>query len=181
MNYQSGRPQVTSLTGGAVDGGHVDFSLWSPGRITAYQKNLTAAISTPIAVLRIPKVHLEVPVFDGTDDVALDLGVGRIVGTSRPGELGNIGIAGHRDGFFRGLKDITSGDTVELVTHEKTQVFLIESTEVVDPNDVRVLGMADTPTLTLVTCYPFYHVGSAPQRFIAHAELSRELLRGDAE
>jgi sortase A len=167
-----------SFAGQRLGGGQIDFSLWSPGRVSAYQKSLDANVSSPIAVLKIPKIHLEVAVFDGTDDVILDRGVGRIIGTSRPGELGNIGIAGHRDGFFRGLKEIVLGDIVELTTHEKTQVFIVDRTEVVDPSDVSVLRIADAPTLTLVTCYPFYHVGSAPQRFIAQAKLSSEIPLG---
>jgi len=176
-SFRSGQSQA-ALTGQWPNGGQIDFSLWSPGRLAAYQKSLDVNVSAPIAVLKIPKIHLEVAVFDGTDDVALDRGVGRIIGTSRPGELGNIGIAGHRDGFFRGLKEIVLGDTVELTTHEKTQMFIVDRTEVVDPSDVSVLRIADTPTLTLVTCYPFYHVGSAPQRFIAQAKLSSEIPQG---
>lgn len=173
-NFRSGQSQ-SSLAGQWPGSSQIDFSLWSPGRLAAYQKSVDVNVSSPIAVLKIPKIHLEVAVFDGTDDVVLDRGVGRIVGTSRPGELGNIGIAGHRDGFFRGLKEIVLGDTMELTTHEKTQVFIVDRTEVVDPSDVSVLGIGDAPTLTLVTCYPFYHVGSAPQRFIAQAKLSSEI------
>jgi sortase A len=176
--FASAQPRAT-LTGKEIGGGRIDFSLWSPGRLAAYQKSLNADVSSPIAVLKIPKIHLEVAVFDGTEDVVLDRGVGRIAGTSQPGELGNIGIAGHRDGFFRGLKDIGFGDTVELLTFEKNQIFRVDRTEIVDPSDVEVLKIADSPTLTLVTCYPFYHVGSAPQRFIAQAKLSSEELRAN--
>lgn len=166
-----------AVYGQPIGTAQIDFSLWSPGRRAAYEKSLNADVSAPIAILKIPKINLEVAVFDGTEDVILDRGVGRIVGTSWPGELGNIGIAGHRDGFFRGLKEIGFGDTVELLTHEKSQVFRVDRTEVVDPSDVDVLRIGDGPTLTLVTCYPFYHVGSAPQRFIAQAKLSSEDLR----
>jgi len=98
----------------------VDFSLWSPNRITAYQQSLQQYFPAPLAVLRISKVHLEVPVLEGTDDLALNRGVGHITGTVRPGENGNIGIAGHRDGFFRALKDVGPGDVIELATPERT-------------------------------------------------------------
>ncbi len=88
----------------------LDVSLWSQKRIAGYEQSLTGYVDPPLAVLRISKVHLEAPVLDGTDDVTLNRGVGHIVGTDRPGEDGNIGIAGHRDGFFRALKDVTPGN-----------------------------------------------------------------------
>jgi sortase A len=160
-----------------TNSGGIDFSLWSPGRLKAYENSLAESMPPPIAILKIPKIHLEVAVFDGTEDSALDRGVGRIVGSSRPGERGNMGVAGHRDGFFRGLKDIGPGDTLELKTHEKSQVFYVDRILVVDPSDVSVLRAEDAPLLTLVTCYPFYHVGSAPQRFIVQARLGSETLR----
>src|SRR5215472_5007180 len=95
-----------------------DFSLWSEKRIRDYQESLAAHFSPAVAVLRIPKIQLEVPVLDGTDDLTLNRAVGLIAGTARPGEDGNIGIAGHRDGFFRGLKDIGIGDLIYLETKQ---------------------------------------------------------------
>jgi sortase A len=80
-----------------------DFHLWSPSRIREYEKSLSIPLSQAVAILRIPKIQLEVPVLDGTDDVSLNRAVGLIAGTSRPGDGGNLVIAGHRDGFFRGL------------------------------------------------------------------------------
>jgi sortase A len=177
-SFESGQTSELHLSGQRANIGGIDFGLWSPGRLKAYQKSLEESMPPPIAILKIPKIHLEVAVFDGTEDSALDRGVGRIVGTSRPGEQGNIGIAGHRDGFFRGLKDIGPGDTLELTTHEKSQMFFVDRIQVVDPADVSVLRAEDAPLLTLVTCYPFYHVGSAPQRFIVQARLGSETLRG---
>ena len=120
-------------------------------------------------MLRIPKIRLEVPVLPGTDDRTLDRGVGHIEDTAPPGTAGNSGIAGHRDGFFRGLKDIAAGDVIELDTLQGKQVYRIERTWVVEPEDVSVLDPTPAPALTLVTCYPFYFVGSAPQRFIVRA------------
>jgi len=122
-------------------------------------------------VLRIPKIQLEVPVLDGTDDRTLDRAVGYIGGTAQPGTAGNVGIAGHRDGFFRGLKDIAAGDVIEVDTRERTDVYRVERTWVVKPEEVSVLDQTPTPTLTLVTCYPFYFIGSAPRRFIVRAVL----------
>jgi len=123
----------------------------------------------PLAVLRIPKVHLEVPVLPGTDDFTLNRAVGHIDDTAMPGAEGNSGIAGHRDGFFRGLKDIAPGDAIELETLRGKELYTVERTWVVSPEDVSVLDATPTRSLTLVTCYPFYHVGPAPHRFIVRA------------
>src|SRR6185503_10765300 len=103
------------------------------------------------------------------DDRTLDRAVGYIEGTAQPGTDGNLGIAGHRDGFFRGLKDITAGDAIELDTIQGTDVYRVERTWVVGPEEVSVLDPTSERALTLVTCYPFYFIGSAPQRFIVRA------------
>lgn len=124
-----------------------------------------------IAVLRIPKLSLEVPVLDGIDAITLNRGVGRIQGTALPGQNGNIAIAGHRDGFFRGLKDIHTGDRIELRTAERTDIYVVDRTVIVDPNDVSVLENGTVPALTLVTCYPFHYIGPAPRRFVVEASL----------
>lgn len=147
----------------------VDTSLWSAGRIEKYEHSLEQDTPLPLAVLRIPKIRLEVPVLEGTDDNTLNRAVGRIESTARPGESGNIGIAGHRDGFFRGLKDVERGDAIELVTLRGTESYIVDQIRIVDPDDVDVLGPTGEPTLTLVTCYPFYYVGSAPRRYIVQA------------
>jgi sortase A len=147
----------------------VDYTLWSEKRIKDYEATLAEHFDPPLAVLRIQKIHLEVPLFDGTDDPVLNRGVGRIVGTAQVGQTGNMGIAGHRDGFFRGLKDVVLGDALELETTAGTQTYIIDSIKLVTPDDVSVLRNEPTSALTLVTCYPFYFVGSAPQRYIVHA------------
>ena len=149
-----------------------DQSLWSPERIVAWRKAVSESAASPLAVLRIPRLRLEVPVLPGTDDRTLDRAVGHIEDTPLPGADGNSGIAGHRDGFFRGLKDITQGDVIELETTKGKEVYRIERTWVVDPEDVGVLDPTPTRALTLVTCYPFYYIGPAPQRFIVRAVLA---------
>ena len=150
----------------------VDFRLWSEKRIAAYEESLAEHVDLPLAVLRISRVHLEVPVLEGTDDLTLNRGVGHIAGTGRPGDDGNVGIAGHRDGFFRALKDVARGDTIELLTASRTDRYLVDQISIVSPNDVSVLQPRSSGSmLTLVTCYPFYFVGSAPQRFIVQASI----------
>ena len=146
-----------------------DQSLWSPVRINAWLKVSNEPAPPPLAVLRIPKIRLEVPVLPDTDDRTLDRAVGHIQDTAPPGTDGNSGIAGHRDGFFRGLKDIVPGDAIELDTLDGKESYRVERTWVVDPEDVSVLDPTSTRALTLVTCYPFYFVGSAPRRFIVRA------------
>jgi sortase A len=146
-----------------------DQSLWSPLRVSAWRQALSEPVPAPLAVLRIPKIRLEVAVLPGTDDRTLDRGVGHIQDTAQPGTDGNLGIAGHRDGFFRGLKDMTPGDLMELDTLQGTDVYRVERTWVVGPEEVSVLDPTSTPAITLVTCYPFYFVGSAPDRFIVRA------------
>lgn len=152
----------------------VDYSLWSEKRIKAYQDSLQEDFDMPEAVLRIDRIKLEVPVFAGTDDLTLNRGAGRIIGTPRPGQSGNSGIAGHRDGFFRGLKDVSVGDKIDLETQKGFQTFAIDRIVIVDPSDVSVLKNEPRAALTLVTCYPFYFIGNAPQRYIVHASLVSE-------
>ena len=154
--------RLITLEAGTPDG-------WSEARATAWRKALLAPAPASLAVLRIPKIRLEVPVLPGTDDRTLDRAVGHIEGTATPGTDGNLGIAGHRDGFFRGLKDIAPGDVIEVDTTQGRDVYHVERTWVVNPEDVWVLDPTPTRALTLVTCYPFYFIGSAPHRFIVRA------------
>lgn len=152
----------------------VDFGLWGERRRKAYKQSVDRQSGMPLAVLRIPKIHLEAPLFDGTDELTLNHAVGRITGTARPGEAGNIGIAGHRDGFFRGLKDVEIGDAIELKTLNGTTTYKVERVQIVSPRQVEVLRPTSVPSLTLVTCYPFHFFGNAPQRYIVTASLSQE-------
>jgi sortase A len=147
----------------------VDFTDWNPKRVVAYKDSLSTKTDLPLAILRIPKINLEVPVFNDTDDLTLNRGVGRILGTAQIGQTGNLGIAGHRDGFFRGLKDVVQNDVIEIVRPGQTDLYAITQIQIVDPANVSVLAPTSTQTLTLVTCYPFYYVGNAPQRYIVTA------------
>jgi sortase A len=146
-----------------------DFRLFSEQRIKYYKNSLAEQFAPAIAILNIPKLHLEVPVLEGTDDLSLNRGVGHVAGTANPGENRNIAIAGHRDGFFRGLKDLGLGDTIEISTLGRTYTYTIDQITIVDPSDVTVLKPGTHASLTLITCYPFYFVGSAPKRYIVQA------------
>ena len=168
------RAQNTDAESGPVDpavGSRVDFRLWSTNRIAAYKQSLIEKTEMPLGILHVPKIHLDAPVFDGTDDLTLNRGLGRILGSARIGDLGNVGIAGHRDGFFRGLKDIQPGDLVELELPGRTDQYVVARIQVVKPDDIEVLNQTATASLTLVTCFPFYFVGSAPDRYIVTASI----------
>jgi len=115
-----------------------------------------------------------VAILPGTDEFVLNRGLGHIEETALPGTSGNSGIAGHRDGFLRGLKDVAVGDAVELETLQGRQIYRVERMWVVEPEDVSVLDPTPVQSLTLVTCYPFYFIGSAPQRFIVRAVRAEE-------
>jgi len=146
-----------------------DTSLWAKGRIAAYNDSLEVNMGIPAALLHIPSVDLTVPIFEGTAELNLSRGVGRIEGTSDIGEAGNIGLAGHRDGFFRSLKDVKVGDVIEVETLNERVSYRIGNFLIVDPSDIEVLNQTTESMLTLVTCYPFYFVGHAPQRYIVQA------------
>lgn len=123
-----------------------------------------------IGRIEIPRVGISVAVMEGTGRLILRRAVGHISGTALPGEPGNAGIAGHRDTFFRTLREIRENDIVTLTTPRGKFRYRVVSTKVVSPNDVAVLNPGVDQVLTLVTCFPFYFVGAAPDRFIVRAE-----------
>jgi sortase A len=144
---------------------------WSKKRSEAYDESLARDPGRPMARLDIPVLDLSVIVLEGTDTWTLDRAVGHIRGTALPGINGNIGIAGHRDGFFRGLKDVTEGSEVFLTTPAASYRYRVRGVEIVAPDENSVLDDSARPMLTLVTCYPFYYVGDAPKRFVVKAQL----------
>jgi len=124
-----------------------------------------------IARLEIPNLHLVAIVQEGADGATLQHAVGHIPGTALPGGLGNVGLAGHRDTLFRPLRLIQINDAIDLETQTGTYRYRVESMRIVAPRDIQVLKPSGTPSLTLVTCYPFYYVGSSPKRFVVRAGL----------
>ncbi|MBT8048732.1 MAG: class D sortase [Xanthomonadales bacterium] len=154
-----------------------DQELWSDKRIRDYEESIQVDAEPPLALMKIARLGIEVPVYNGTDEFNLNRGAGRIKGTAWIDSPGNLGIAGHRDGFFRGLKDIEIGDEIELRTAGGAVNYRVSSFLIVEPDDVSVLGKTAETTLTLVTCYPFYYVGHAPKRFIVKAEARHPSLK----
>jgi sortase A len=123
-----------------------------------------------IGRIDVLRLGMSVAILQGTTSRTLRLGAGHIEGTPLPGEPGNSGVAGHRDTFFRSLKDIRMDDEIQIQTASGLLHYQVDWVKIVSPNDTSVLqSSGDTPTLTLVTCYPFYLVGPAPRRFVVHA------------
>ena len=125
-----------------------------------------------IGKLEIPRLGLAVMVFQGVDETALVAGAGHVPGTPSPGGDGNVVIAAHRDTYFRKLSGILAGDRIRVATTRGIYEYVVESSETVDPEDTYVMESRDRNELTLITCFPFYFVGNAPQRFIVHARSS---------
>ncbi len=124
-----------------------------------------------IGRIDIPALALSAPIAADYDADSLRKGVGHIRGTAMPGGLGTVGLAGHRDSFFRPLRKIVPRMDVRLVDKTGTYHYIVDSTEVVTPDKVDVLATGNRPELTLITCFPFDYVGAAPKRFIVHAHL----------
>jgi sortase A len=159
------------------------------GGLVSYQEFLTESVSfSPTAPpslgfdgagggsivgrIEIPRIGLKTMILEGVSQRTLALAVGHIPGTALPGGVGNVGLAGHRDTFFRSLRGVKPGDTIVLTTLDGSYEYQVKFCEVVASRDTRVLADSAEPALTLVTCYPFHYLGPAPERFIVHASRS---------
>ena len=151
-----------------LDGYMPDQSLWSEKMKVKYE-NAKITEELPLALLSVERLNLKAPVYLGTDRITLDRGLGVVKGTSHPGEVGNIAISGHRDSFFRVLKDIRLGDRIEMQTPQGIEDFKVSEITIVDALEVSVLDPTETTVLTLITCHPFYYQGYAPDRYIVRA------------
>ncbi|HEY0938634.1 MAG TPA: class D sortase [Steroidobacter sp.] len=132
----------------------------------------------PLGLLEIPSLELRTALYPDTSEINLNRGAGLIRGMARPGEGGNLGLAAHRDGFFRPLERIAVGDAIEVRTPGSHYVYRVASIAIVDRADAALLRRTAEPSITLVTCYPFRFVGPAPKRFVVRGRLdsTRELL-----
>ena len=142
-------------------------------RFEEVRSNLAAAPAViegnAIGEIQILRLGLAAIVVQGDSETILRRAVGHLSDTAMPGESGNVVLAGHRDTFFRPLKQVRIGDAIRLKTQDADFEYLVESTAIVPPTDVQVLEPTDEPTLTLITCFPFSYVGSAPDRFVVRA------------
>jgi sortase A len=159
----------------ALENRELDEILASGPPATVHVPRPRPAAGSMVGRIEIPRLGVSAIIRAGSDARTLRLAVGHIPGTAFPGEPGNIGLAGHRDTFFRRLGDIQIDDEIRIVTPEETYTFRVEETSVVKPRDTWVLNATAAPALTLVTCYPFTYIGSAPDRFIVRANQQQGL------
>jgi len=138
-------------------------------RARAESFGIDGLAGSPLARIEISSIGLAAMIMEGIDGRTLRHAVGHVPGTPLPGQQGNVVITGHRDTFFRGLRNIHKDDEITLTTLNGTYRYRVDSTQVVEPEDTKVLDATADDFLTLVTCYPFYFVGSAPKRFIVRA------------
>ncbi len=146
-----------------------DMQRWSQAAKQRYLAAIEHTEAPVLGSLRVPSLNLAVPVYASDSELSLDRGAATIDGMAYPHEAGHIGIAGHRDGYFRALEDIRLGAALELDTLKGTKHFVVDDIQIVGADDVSYLAETDEQRLTLVTCYPFYRVGSAPNRFLVRA------------
>ena len=166
--------------------GFVAFDSWRVNRSTIDDVRLSGLVRLPgeesssvstvvagtlLARLDAPSVALSTAVLEGSDDRTLRRAAGHIEHTAQPGARGNVGIAGHRDTVFRPVRKLKIGDSLILTVPGSILEYRVSMTRIVNPDAVDVLNPTHEPTLTLVTCYPFTFIGSAPQRFIVTATL----------
>ncbi len=141
---------------------------------TANAGDISGVQATPdsgnaLGRIEIDRLGVSAMILEGTDERTLRHAVGHVAGTPLPGHQGNAAIAGHRDTFFRPLRNIRHDDEIKVTTLDGSYRYLVDTTRVVEPEDIQVLADSSDTILTLVTCYPFYFVGPAPRRFIVRA------------
>jgi len=151
-----------------------DQSNWSSKRLSRYGMLDRSPLGEPMAVIRVPDLEVAAQVYPDVHKEALEAGAAWVSGTTRPGDAGNIAIAGHRDSFFRPLEGIPLGTRISLTTPDGELRFAVTSVEIVDPLDTSPLAPTKTTTLTLITCHPFRYQGFAPDRYIIRAEVLEE-------
>jgi sortase A len=157
------RADIDAFVAGMPD---PDQSLWSATRVREFAASRGLPVGPPVAVLRIPSLSLAVPVYPDDGELYLNRGVGLVQGSGSPDKGGNTAIAGHRDGYFRVLMNVHKGEIIEVETHLRAHRYRITSVDIVEKSDNRLLADTDEPSITLVTCYPFYFVGAAPKRYL---------------
>lgn len=172
--WEFAREEILVLTGRehkAIKAARVPVELAKPPEASPLLQPSVILPSGVIGRLQIPDLHLTAMVEEGADARTLRHAVGHIPKTALPGAKGNVGLAGHRDTLFRALRNIQLYEAIEIQTRTAIYRYRVESTRIVGPRDVGVLAPSASQSLTLVTCYPFYYVGSAPKRFVVRAGL----------
>ncbi|MEO6816785.1 MAG: class D sortase [Edaphobacter sp.] len=167
MEYRARSTELVTRSEAKASPGLMRASLPLP----SHPQSRSSADRNILGRIEIPSLHLSAAVMAGYDATSLLEGVGHIRGTAMPGGLGTVGIAGHRDTFFRPLRKIMPKMKILLSDRTGTYSYSVDSTEIVTPDKVEVLNVGSRPELTLITCFPFDYIGAAPNRFIVHAHL----------
>jgi sortase A len=147
-----------------------DFKPAIPGQGHIHDVSFHSPGGEPLGEIELTRIGVSAMILEGTDNRTLRRAAGHISGTALPGQPGNVGIAGHRDTFFRALRNVRQDDEITLMTLDGSYRYRVDSIKVVGPEDTQVLDNSGEDILTLVTCYPFYFVGPAPRRFIVRAQ-----------
>ncbi len=147
-----------------------DFNPATPSKGRVHEVSFHSSNGEALGEIELTRIGVTAMILEGTDDRTLRRAVGHIPGTALPGQPGNVAIAGHRDTFFRALRNVRQDDEITLMTLEGSYRYRVDSIKVVGPEDTQVLDNSGGDILTLVTCYPFYFVGPAPRRFIVRAQ-----------
>ena len=147
-----------------------DFKSDIPSKDRVQNVSFQSSAGEALGEIELTRVGVTAMILEGTDDRTLRRAVGHIPGTPKPGQSGNVGIAGHRDTFFRALRNVRQDDEITLMTLEGSYRYRVDAISVVGPEDTQVLDNSGGDILTLVTCFPFNFVGSAPRRFIVRAQ-----------
>jgi sortase A len=155
--------------------GNFELQLRQPGTLSSISPGTLSALRSlvrngePLGRLDIPRLGISAIISQGDDPGTLMRAIGHIPGTAFPGGEGNVGLAGHRDTFFRRLGEVRQGDWLRIATPSGIYDYIIEATAIVDPSRIAVLAPTNEPSATLVTCYPFQFIGAAPRRFVVRA------------
>ena len=147
-----------------------DFKPAITGEGRVQEASFHLSTGNALGEIELTRIGVTAMILEGTDDRTLRRAVGHIAGTALPGQPGNVAIAGHRDTFFRALRNVRQDDEITLLTRDGSYRYRVDSIKVVGPEDTQVLDNSEGDILTLVTCYPFYFVGPAPRRFIVQAQ-----------
>jgi len=167
------RTRETAQATGGLENPLSSVPLSQPNRTATGRVKMVRG-STAWGRIEIKSLGLSSMIMEGVDRETLRRGVGHIPGTALPGQPGNVALAGHRDTFFRALRNVRKNDEITLETLDGSFHYRVDYTQVVAPEYTEALNSSGVPILTLVTCYPFSFVGPAPQRYIVRAHMIPE-------
>ncbi|MGB8541883.1 MAG: VWA domain-containing protein [Candidatus Acidiferrales bacterium] len=179
LSKESSGSSSSAASGSSSSSASSSASLSGSGATTtgSYQPHMHDVLGR----LEIPRLNISAVIVEGSDDESLKLGPGHVPGTALPGEPGNVAIAGHRNTHFLPLKHVQAGDKISVTTPRGNMEYAVQYVEIVSPDDVDPINPTPDSELTLITCYPFFYVGSAPERFIVHAKSTAPAQEGAAK